>query len=62
MRRNVYLPDEDWKRLRRLAANAGARRGSTMSVSEYLRELISDAAARASKKRPLTVEDTNAYG
>ena len=45
-RRNLYIPDDLYERIRRAAAEEGARRGQPMSVSEWLREAAEEKIER----------------
>jgi len=39
-RRNIYLPDDLWAAIQRAAADEGARKGHTVSASEWIRKAL----------------------
>ena len=54
--RNLYIPDDLWRRLQQAAADESARQGRTVSVSEWLRE----AARRRIAEQQAEAEHTGA--
>lgn len=38
--RNVYMPDELWERIQKVAIRQSAKRGRVVSPSEYIREAV----------------------
>ena len=45
-RHNLYIPNDLWEKMRKAAADAGARVGRTVSVSEWLRRAAERALER----------------
>ena len=45
-RHNIYIPPDLWARMQKAAAEAGARMGRTVSVSEWLRMAAEKAMER----------------
>lgn len=41
-KRTLYIPDDTWKRLMRLAAVAGVEEGRPVSISEYIPGLVEE--------------------
>ena len=39
-RHNILMPDDLWGEIERATANAGAKRGKKLSVSEWLRAVV----------------------
>lgn len=42
-RRNIFLPDALWTKMQKEAADAGAKRGQPMHVSEWVRNVLERA-------------------
>jgi hypothetical protein len=45
-RRNVYIPDDDWRRAERLAVALAQKDGRPVSVSEAIRRAVEALAKR----------------
>jgi hypothetical protein len=47
-RRNIWFPDDLWKRIEAAAAQEGAKRGKPVSVAEWVRTACEEKLERGS--------------
>ena len=48
-RHNILMPDDLWDDIERATADAGAKRGKSLSVSEWLRAVVMEKLRRLAR-------------